>query len=279
MVVEAEDDVNNKKFPDAFIGRGASMIRARDENDEDDTDCDDYVGDKKKNGYFRYITMEGSRQIEFSPGGWTLQFPPGGKANRGRASKLVFYVDLTTDLKRNDVTLPAETRLYFAASAWRELDYEIGLAKIRPLQVALEQAQKVLDESLSHETGDRRLDGKDPIETLKAYGDMTGLILDRDRKRMALRAALDQDGHGYPASDDLPEGPWPGTTEWLTLSEDNPIYARVPEDHGSTNDGSDKSSKNVLQKLLAAGGEKKYYYGRVGTWTGEAISSLLLDEE
>jgi len=48
VVVEAEDDANNKKVPDAFIGRGASVIRARDENDEDDMDCDDCVGGKKK---------------------------------------------------------------------------------------------------------------------------------------------------------------------------------------------------------------------------------------
>lgn len=274
VVVEAEDDANNKKSPDAFIGRGASVIRARNANDDDNDGGDDV---RKKTQYFTYSSMEGQRSMEFSPGGWTLRFPPGGTANRGRASKLRFYFDLTIDLKRNDVLLPAGTRLYFAASAWREVDYEKGLAKVRPLQIALEEAQGILDERLSHETGDRRLDGTDPIETLKAYKDMTALVLDRDRKRMALREALDQDGHGYPGSDDHPEGPWPGTTEWLTLSESNPIYARVPKKAIPKNKNEEKDGgRNLLQQLM--GSENDYHYGRVGTWNGEAISSLLLDD-
>ena len=266
VVVEADDDLSNKKTPDTFVGRGASIIRARESRDNVDGSSRDNQQD------FQYITMQGSKTIEFSPGGWTLQFPPGGKANRGRASKMRFYLDLTQDLERNDVKLPSGTRLYFAASAWREQEYEIGVSKILPLQAALKQAQAVLDENLSHETGDRRLDGNDPIETLKAYGDMTALVLNRDKKRAALKEALDQDGHGYPASDDLPEGPWPGTTEWLTVSENNPIYARVP----AAKVDKDGKAGNVLQQFM---GETQYYYGRVGTWTGEAISNLLLDDE
>lgn len=281
-MIEAEDDANNKKFPDTFVGRGASVIRARREDDDvgddDGSSNDSKITTNNKNTDFTYITMQGSKKIKFAPGGWTLKFPPGGKQNRGRASKLRFYFDLTTDLERNDVSLPAGTRLYFAASAWREVEYEVGVARILPLKVALKASQMVLDENLSHESGDRRLDGTDPIETLRAYKDMTALVLDRDRKRAALKEALDKDGHGYPASDDLPEGPWPGTTEWLTLSEKNPIYARIPKT--SKDSGGDSSNgKNVLYQLMAGGGENQYYYGRVGTWTGEAISNLLLDDE
>uniref|UniRef100_A0A7S0T830 Uncharacterized protein n=1 Tax=Pseudo-nitzschia delicatissima TaxID=44447 RepID=A0A7S0T830_9STRA len=261
VVIESQDDAND---PDTFVGRGASVIRARSETDQEE-DGETYTNNKND---FRYITMEGSKTIEFAPGGWTLRFPPGGKANRGRASKLRFYLDLTQDLERNDVRLPKGSRLYFAASTWREDVYESGLRKVLPLKVSLEAAQQVLDKNLSHETGDRRLDGNDAIETLKAYKDIAGLVLDRDRKRSALQEALDQDGHGYPASEDLPEGPWPGATEWLTLSEANPIYARVPSQ--------DKKNRNMLQQFM---GEIQYDYGRVGTWTGEAISSLLLDDE
>jgi len=263
VVIEAQDDV--QKTPDTFVGRGASVIRAREETDKEDGE----LANNSNNNDFRYITMEGSKRIEFAPGGWTLRFPPGGTKNRGRASKLRFYFDLTVDLERNDVKLPAGTRLYFAASAWREQDFEVGIAKVLPLQAVLKASQAVLDENLSHETGDRRLDGTDPLETLKAYKDMTALVLDRDRKRATLQEALDQDGHGYPASQDLPEGPWPGATEWLTLSEANPIYARVPMD---------SKKGNVLQQFMS-GGDTQYSYGRVGTWTGEAISSLLLDDD
>ena len=280
VMVEADDDASNKKSPDSFVGRGASVIRARREEDNVDSDGEttgsSNNSNNSNNNDFKYITMQGSKTIDFAPGGWTLQFPPGGKANRGRASKLRFYFDLTTDLERNDISLPSGTRLYFAASAWREHEYEIGVHRVLPLQLSLQKAQEALDENLSHETGDRRLDGNDPIETLKAYKDMTALILNRDKLRAALREALDQDGHGYPASDDLPEGPWPGTTDWLTLSESNPIYARVPSTKLDKNADGSSNGKNMLQQLI---GETQYCYGRVGTWTGEAISSLLLEDD
>ena len=68
------------------------------------------------------------------------------------------------------------------------------MVRIVPFQTELKEAQQLLDDNLSHETGDRRLDGTDPIETIKAYGDMAALVLNRDRKQAALREALDQDG-------------------------------------------------------------------------------------
>mmetsp|Transcript_17383 Transcript_17383/g.19656 ORF Transcript_17383/g.19656 Transcript_17383/m.19656 type:complete len:444 (-) Transcript_17383:134-1465(-) len=283
VMVEADDDINNKKYPDAFIGRGASVIRPYTNNEEENVGKnDDHVMDSINNdNNFEYVTMKGTRRIELSPGGWTVNFPPGGISNHGKASKLKFYLDLKTDLERNDIVLPAGTRLYFIANAWREKEYDSGQIKIKPIRDEFNKAQQILDDQLSHESGDRRLDGIDPIETLRAIKDMTGLVLNRDRKRTALRDAINggQDGFGYPSSDDHPEGPWPGSTDWLTVSEDNPIYARVPK---RKKKNGDKDPMNLLQQFMSRQGREgknDYHFGRVGTWTGEAISSFLLEDE
>ena len=284
IMVDADDDMNNKQYPDKFVGRGASVIRPNYDADDDDDNNDEEDEsnrnrNKNANNYFEYITMKGTQRIELSQGGWTVEFPPSGIYNRGKATKLKFYFDLVTDLERNDIVLPAGTRLYFTTKCWREQEYEYGLIKIKPIRDEFQIAQQILDDQLSHESGDRRLDGNDPIETLKAYKDMTKLVLNRDRKRMELRNAINGQkdyGHGYPGSDDHPEGPWPGSTEWLTISENNPIYARVPKKNN-------KNKNNLLQQLMSkgggGGGDNDYHFGRVGTWTGEAISSLLLEDD
>ena len=283
VMVDADDDMNNKQYPDKFVGRGASVIRpnynANDDDNNDEEDERNRNRNKNTNNYFEYITMKGTQRIELSQGGWTVEFPSSGIYNRGKATKLKFYFDLVTDLERNDIVLPAGTRLYFTTKCWREQEYDYGLIKIKPIRDEFQIAQQILDDQLSHESGDRRLDGNDPIETLKAYKDMTKLVLNRDRKRMELRNAINGQkdyGHGYPGSDDHPEGPWPGSTEWLTISENNPIYARVPKKNN-------KNKNNLLQQLMSkgggGGGDNDYHFGRVGTWTGEAISSLLLEDD
>lgn len=287
-MVDADDDMNNKQYPDKFVGRGASVIQPYYDANDDEEEKEESNSNSNRNrnrntnNYFEYITMKGTQRIELSQGGWTVEFPPSGIYNRGKATKLKFYFDLITDLERNDIVLPAGTRLYFTTNAWREKEYDYGLIKIKPIRDEFQKAQQILDDQLSHESGDRRLDGNDPIETLKAYTDMTKLVLNRDRKRIELRNAINGQrdyGHGYPGSDDHPEGPWPGSTEWLTISEDNPIYARVPKKNN-------KNKNNILQQLMSkggggggGGGDNDYHFGRVGTWTGEAISSLLLEDD
>jgi len=74
------------------------------------------------------------------------------------------------------------------------------------------------------------------------------------------------------------------------MSENNPIYARIPKNkipktsaktknHGN-NDGEDKDKKpKELLPQWISGGETNYCYGRVGMWAGEGISSLLLDDD
>jgi hypothetical protein len=258
--VTADDvDLDNK---DLVIGNGVSVIRPInnvDEIDGDDEKASLLASMFEKNKLYSYITVQGQQTMALSPGGWTLEFPPstsGSTArnkNKGKASKLRFWMDLLTDIERNDIKIKAGTRLYFAANCWREEDYDIGVAKFRPIQQQAEEAQRMVEQRLSHDTGDRRLDGVDALETIQAYGDMAKLVLDRDQKLEKLLQAK----RVYPSALEdnlhlLPEGPWPGSNEWLTLAEDmyNPIFV-------------------VKDKGLLMGKE----YQVVGTWTGQAILS------
>jgi hypothetical protein len=104
------------------------------------------------------------------------------------------------------------------------------------------------------------LDGTDALETLQAYGDMAQLVLQRDLTRAEYQRALDD----YPPAVTtgtgetdlvLPEGPWPGSDEWLTMGpkEQNPILVATP-------------GKGLFG---AAGGELK----AIGTWTAKPVLS------
>jgi hypothetical protein len=190
--------------PDSFVGSGANVISP--------------LGGPPST----YINTKGSQPFEVSGGGWTLEFPPGG--NQGLATKLRFWMDVARDADRNDVFLQKGERLCFAARAWREEELEVGLQQMAPIQRLAEETQRRLEAQLSHDSGDRRLDGKDgPLETIKAYGDMTRLVADRDLCRQQRLEALVK----YPPVDGdetLPEGPWPGAVEWLSLSKSNPVF-------------------------------------------------------
>lgn len=231
ITVEIQSDSSSSggaaKEDDSFVGPGTSLLVPKTDG--------------------RYITFKGEQVFRLSVGEWSLQFPPG---KQGFASTLRFWMDLETPLEKNDIVLPQGQRLYFLAKTWREEEYELGLKRIRPLFERANKAQERLDETLSHETGDRRLDGKDALETIQAYRDMTQLVLERDLSRQELLNALER----FPPSDqDLPEGPWPGAEEWMTLSnQNNPILISKP-------------------KVLL--GEE---YLTVGTWTA---SPVLLDDE
>jgi hypothetical protein len=126
---------------------------------------------------------------------------------------------------------------------FQEEYFDIGIQKLKP--------GRIIEERLSHENGDRRLDDIDALETIQAYGDMANLVLEKHQRVAKLQQALQM----YPSSEDggiesLPKGPWPGSDEWLTLSDEkyNPIF--IVEDKG-----------------ILRGRE----YRMVGTWTAEPI--------
>ncbi|KAG7367583.1 hypothetical protein IV203_030254 [Nitzschia inconspicua] len=250
-VLVTAEDVSEQDRNDAIVVRGASVIRPI----YSFPDVENKKTDFSK--HYSYVSLQGQQSVKLSPGGWVLEFPPSGvgttssnNRNKGLATKLRFWLDLDKDIERNDIKLPAGTRLYFAANCWREEDFDFGVAKLRPIQQEAEAAVRAIKERLSHESGDRRLDGVDAIETIQAYGDMAKLVLEKEQKMAKLQEAVRM----YPSSDDdvefLPDGPWPGSDEWLTLSDEkyNPIF--ILKDQG-----------------ILRGQE----YEMVGTWTGEAL--------
>uniref|UniRef100_A0A7S2EW77 Uncharacterized protein n=1 Tax=Trieres chinensis TaxID=1514140 RepID=A0A7S2EW77_TRICV len=159
-----------------------------------------------------FVTTAGEQTVEVEGGGWRIELPPGGK---GRASTLRFWLDFPNGADRNGATLPPG-RSYFIAPCWRLNELELGRKTMAPFIAEAEEAQRRLDDVLSHETGDRRLDGTDVIDTVLAYGDMAKLVADRDEKRRRRKEA-----EQYLPSDanSLPQGHWPGTEEWLAIGK------------------------------------------------------------
>jgi hypothetical protein len=166
-----------------------------------------------------YVTSQGMQYVEIpDEGGWKLQLPK----QKGNAGTLRLWLDFEQSPEldeglaavRNDVTL-AVGRLYFMAPCWREPDLAIGYRKIKPIEAAAQTAQQRLDSQLSHESGDRRLDGTNPIDTALASIDMAGLVKERDDRVRDLREAERK----LPRNPrELPVGFWPGTMDKLAIA-------------------------------------------------------------
>lgn len=158
-----------------------------------------------------YINEYGEQKVVVKEGGWKIALPPG---RRGHGASLQFWLDFETEGNKNDVELPMG-RVYFSANCWREEELERGKLAIAPLIADYEVAQQALEDQLSHETGDRRLDGTDPLKTIVAYKDMTELIVRRDEK---LRKLKDAEKYLPRNADSLPQAAWPGGTEALAIA-------------------------------------------------------------
>jgi hypothetical protein len=166
-----------------------------------------------------FISSEGEEFIAMpEEGAWKLRLPK----RKGAAGTLRFWMDTEAapelgDMvaaRRNDVILPAE-RLYCMAKCWREPDLIIGSRKIKPFEVAAREAQQRLDDQLSHQSGDRRLDGTNPVDTAMASLSMAKLVKDRDDRVRELKEAE----RTLPRNaEKLPLGRWPGTTEKLAIA-------------------------------------------------------------
>jgi hypothetical protein len=164
-------------------------------------------------GKATFINSEGLQSVEFGNGGWKTELPPGG--GKGLATKLRMWIDVNTDATRNDITLARGERIYLEANCWREDELEIGCRAMKPYVAAYELAKRRVEAQVAHDTGDRRLDGTDPIQTIAAYKDMAELVADRDEKLRRLQNAE----LVYPRNaDQIIEGPWPGAIEWFAIA-------------------------------------------------------------
>lgn len=184
---------------------------------------DDFLGDAKpflldilEDGVF--IGAKGEETVQFEDkGSWKISMPRSG--DLGDSSKLRFFFDLSggkNDVvaQRNDVSLQGKERLYFVANCWRDsAELEEGLKRFRSVQARLKAAQAKVDSQLSHETGDRRLDGTNPLETAMATIDMSLLVRDRDEALNLFRNAEKALPHGKLSA----PGDWPGSTDKLVI--------------------------------------------------------------
>lgn len=165
-----------------------------------------------------FVNSQGEQFIGIrEQGAWKLQMP------RGTAATLRFWIDveqadelsLGVGALRNDVTLPAE-RIYFMSKCWREEDLKMAARQMKPFEIAAEAAQRRVDQQLSHETGDRRLDGTNPVETALGTMNMAKLVKDRDDR---VRELLQAENKLPRNAETLRLGFWPGTNEKLAIGE------------------------------------------------------------
>lgn len=161
-----------------------------------------------------YITNEGEQTVRLrNDGGWRISTRRSG--SKGSAGQLFLWMDVLESATRQGVTLEANQRLYLTANCWREAELIAGLKKFDPILRDYEEAQQRMEVKLSHENGDRRLDGTDLIDTALASMDMAILVKKRDDcLRDALNAELTLPNRRKVSR----AGRWPGSDEQLTIS-------------------------------------------------------------
>ncbi|KAL7544662.1 hypothetical protein ACHAWF_008032 [Thalassiosira exigua] len=216
----------------------------------DTVECIPQTTDNGEEYCASYINTSGQQLVQISPGQWRVEpplplLPSYTKALPGQASTLRFSLSLLTSVERNSISLPKDQLLLFTSNAFRKGQYSDGIQTLLPYQYDKEQSQMVLEKQLNHETGDRRLDGNDLLETLGGYKDMADLIVERDDKRRKWReieAVLPKLDTDIPRrveidksvlEDDARWGLWPGDTEFMTI-ERGVIVAVVANENKKT---------------------------------------------
>lgn len=184
-----------------------------------------------------YINRQGEQPVRFKGAAWSLEFPKSStsspsaapsSATAGQASILRGLLQVQEPaIDRNAIQIPPGSTFYLQAQAWREADFDVGIQKIQPLYRRYQKATKMLEEVLSHEKGDRRLDGTSLVDTLQAYGDVSQLVWQKESAQDAYQQGRTTLGYPHPTKI-WPEGPWPGDDAWLTLRKDNPLYMSLP---------------------------------------------------
>merc|ERR1712238_495469 len=199
-----------------------------------------------------YINDRGQCSVEVIDGGWEFELPRG---KEGRAGSLRIWLDVRSGndddatnnnniATRNDVYLPSG-RLYLTSPCWRRPDFKKGRISMIPLESKASYFQRLLEETLDHTGGDRRLDGDgSPLDTVKAFGDVAALVAERDVSASKVREA-----YAYLPGDtdeDLSFGSWPGAPEQLVV-------------------------RGGLVMMMGVGGKTNFFWGNkgldvIGTW-------------
>jgi hypothetical protein len=158
-----------------------------------------------------FITMKGEQTVRLGDeGGWKILSRRTGKA--GDAGELRIWLDILDDFSKNELEISAQ-RIYLTTHCWRQEEFELGSKRLKPLKLDYEYYQRQIQDRLEHETGDRRLDGTNLVDTAMGTIDMGILVTKRDEARFRLKQAELK----LPNSDNVVSGTWPGSTEPLYI--------------------------------------------------------------
>lgn len=164
-----------------------------------------------------FVSVRGLERARFAahpPGAWRLSPRTTGRV-AGDAGTLRVILELDDTLTRNDVVVTGPRRLYLSAHVWRSDELPAGRRRLAATRRRYRDAQDAVEARLSHESGDRRLDGTDLLDTAAASVDMAGLVRRRDARRSELREAQTT----LPYKDLSAPGAWPGDDQPLIVQE------------------------------------------------------------
>lgn len=160
-----------------------------------------------------FVTMSGEQTVRLGDeGGWKILGRRTGKA--GDAGELRIWLDIQDNFSKNELQIDAQ-RIYLTTNCWRHEEFKVGSNRLKPLKQDYEDYQRQIQERLQHETGDRRLDGTNIVDTAMGSIDMTILMTKRDEARFRLKRAELK----LPNRDNTVSGEWPGSTEPLYIAK------------------------------------------------------------
>lgn len=160
-----------------------------------------------------FISMSGEQTVRMGDhGGWKILSRRTGKA--GDAGELRIWLDILDNFSKNELEVSAQ-RIYLTTNCWRKQEFDVGSKRLKPLKLDYQNYQRQIEDRLQHETGDRRLDGTNLVDTAMGTIDMGILVTKRDEARFRLMEAELK----LPNSDNVISGTWPGSTESLFIAK------------------------------------------------------------
>lgn len=207
-------------------------------NDKNKNEDDNNNHDNNDNEIYHatYINSKGEQHVQIIPGQWrheppTPLLPTYTTILSGQTTLLRLYLTLHTSIERNTISFPSNQLLLLQSNTFRTTQYKNGIQTLTPYQYSMEQSQQILEEQLNHDSGDRRLDGDDLLETLGGYKDIAKLVMERDewgRRWREVEGVLPKivgssssgrrgESMEKLLNDEKRWGVWPGDTELMTV--------------------------------------------------------------
>jgi len=211
-------------------------------NNKNEDDNNNHHNNENEIYHATYVNSKGEQHVQIIPGQWrheppTPLLPTYTTILSGQTTLLRLYLTLHNSIERNTISFPSNQLLLLQSNTFRTTQYTNGIQTLSPFQYSMEQSQQLLEEQLNHDSGDRRLDGDDILETLGGYKDIAKLVMERDergRRWREVESVLPKMMGGSSSSsgsgrrrrgesmekllnDEKRWGVWPGDTELMTV--------------------------------------------------------------